>query len=58
MKKYFNIYYGSERINKFPLSENEVQEISNLGKPIQKLRGDKIVTIPLSKVRVVKCTIV
>lgn len=54
----YNLYYRGTRINRYPISQIELDKISQINKPINKMIGEKMEEIPLNKIRVVKCTIV
>lgn len=55
----YNLYYKGLRINRTPLSENDLNVIlSNKSMTIKKVINDNIESIPINKVRIVKCTIV
>lgn len=58
MNNKYNLYYKSTRINRYPISQIELNEIAKINKPINKIIGEKMEEIPLDKIRVVKCTIV
>lgn len=57
MKKYYNLYRGSMRINNKPLNKHEIEKITSTGTPIKKMINGNLIDIPLNHVRVVKCTI-
>jgi hypothetical protein len=54
--KYFNLYYKESKINKYPLTQEELEEVFNMNKDI--IKNDLLLntseTIPLNKVRIVK----
>lgn len=54
----YNLYYKGTRINRYPISQVELDKISEINKPINKVIGERIEEIPLNKIRVVKCIIV
>lgn len=57
-KRYYNLYYGSMRINNLPISENDLHKIQKTSSPIRKIKDGNLIDIPLNKIRIVKCTIV
>lgn len=57
MKRY-NLYYKGSRLNKYPISQQELDYIVSMNRPINKKIGETLEEIPLNKIRVVKCTIV
>ena len=57
-KKLYNLYYGTLRLNNNVLQEDDINRIFEANMPIRKTFNGKTMDIPLSKVRVVKCTIV
>lgn len=54
--KYFNLYYKESKINKYPLTQEELNEVFKMNKDI--IKNDSILNtseiIPLNKIRIVK----
>lgn len=57
MKSYYNLYYRAKKINRIPASEEEIKEIYKCS-IVRKQINNKMEEIPVSKIRIVKCTIV
>jgi hypothetical protein len=58
--KYFNLYYKENKINNYPLTEDELNNIFSSNKPI--IKNDFITgesdNIPLDKIRIIKTIII
>lgn len=55
---HYNLYYKGSRINRYPISQEELDRISKINKPINRMIGETMEEMPLNKIKVVKCTIV
>lgn len=54
----YNLYYKGSRINQKPITQEDLERIVQINRPIRKMMGKSMEEIPLNKIRVVKCTIV
>lgn len=57
--KHYNLYTGSQRLNNKPINQQTLDSIIANNIPISKIQPDgSIKQIPLSNIRIVKCTVI